>query len=132
VTIECRVLSDAWDEPMELAVCDLSPFGMWLECPFPLHLGDEVVAHLYPPGERAIVAHAIVVRSSLAAGVGGMALEFIELSPGGFEILSAFLAGRPPRISRAARLLRAGHLSLVKDECLEVTDEEVEEMAANG
>ncbi len=45
VRIECDVLAADWDEPVQLEMSNLSEYGLQLDTPYPLAVGQEVALH---------------------------------------------------------------------------------------
>ncbi len=116
VHVECDVVSSWWDEPVTHLVTDLSPHGLWLEAPFPLEPGEELVVCFRPPrwGDRPeIQAFGAVRRVELRRRTddprgSGMGIELLDLAPGDEEALAEALRGLPPPLpnERVPRLAR--------------------------
>jgi len=103
VQVECEVLSECWDEPVLLQTSDLSPFGAWIETPFPLDIGAELLLTFRPPrwAERRIVCLADVVRVALRRRrrerrLSGMGVRFTDMAGEVQVALSDVLVGMPP------------------------------------
>jgi len=105
VSLECAVISDWWDEPVPHLVTNLTPHGLWIETPFPLEIGDEMIVSFTPPRwrrDREIVTCGAVRRVDLRrreAG-GGMGIEFLDLGEGERSELTATLRGLPPPLPK--------------------------------
>ncbi len=110
VQLDCDVISELWDEPIPHVVTDLSPEGAWVETPFPLEVGSQMLVSFTPPRwrpDRSLVCLADVRqvrlgrRSSDPCGAG-MGLEFRGLSPRQGDELRATLRGLPPPLPPGA------------------------------
>ncbi len=102
--LPCEVLSDVWEEPLELQARDLSTLGVWLETDLPLDPGDLVVIGLQLPDDpEEHLVSGIVRRAELHDTDGcpsGMAVEFDRLDPPTIRALERSLAKRPPALPR--------------------------------
>jgi hypothetical protein len=107
VQVECDVVSDHWDEPVPLLATDMSPFGLWLETPFPLEIGEELVIAFTPPGlHDELVAIAEVRRVALRRRrtdppVSGMGVAFTDVEAVAESGIEQGLQGLPPPLPRA-------------------------------
>ena len=102
VRVACEVVSHYSDEPAPLTVTNLSPYGMWLETPLPLHLGAEVVVSFSPPRWRGRelmvfgrVARINSGRRRRDRGSLGMGVEFADLTAAQTELMRSCLRGLP-------------------------------------
>ncbi len=109
VELPCDLVSRYLDEPLLYWATDLSPFGLWLETPVPMQLGEQVVLSFQPAvwwPSREITVFAEVVRvtngrrASARPARTGMGLEFLDLDFNEQRALSAWLRGRPPPLPR--------------------------------
>ncbi|MEZ4437537.1 MAG: PilZ domain-containing protein [Polyangiaceae bacterium] len=83
--VTCEVVSHYWDEAVEHAVHDLSPFGAFVDTPFPLHPGAELVLCFSPPAGDPLtvfaeVKRAVTGRRKSDRGRLGMAVEFTDIT----------------------------------------------------
>jgi hypothetical protein len=127
VQVECDVLSEQWDEPVPLLATDLSPFGLWLETPFPLEVGEELVLSFTPPNlDDELVAMAEVRRVALRRRrtdppVSGMGIAFTDVEAVAASGIEQALEGLPPPLPRARP---AVHRELVfEDEVVTLCEE---------
>lgn len=112
VDIECQLVADVWDVPIDHRVMDLSSQGMWLACDYPLHVGEEVVVTLTPPARDAAAREPVFLfgrvcrvamhRRANEQKQAGMAIQFVHDDPATAERLAAALVGIPPKL-RASR-----------------------------
>lgn len=107
VHVECDVVSRWWDEPVPLLATDLSPFGLWLESPFPLEVGDEMVLELRPPRWSGpdLQVFGAVRRVSLRRRASdprssGMGIEFLDLRAEDAAELTRAVRGLPPPLPK--------------------------------
>lgn len=111
VAIDCQLECDSWDGPVQLPVTDLSDEGLWIETPFALDRGEELVVSFTlpdsPSGERlwaiAQVARVGLWRRRNDPHRAGMGLVFTYCDFGDQRRLSASLRGRPPRLPLARK-----------------------------
>ncbi|MDH5491034.1 MAG: PilZ domain-containing protein [Myxococcales bacterium] len=110
VAIECEVASDFWDGLLSLTMGDLSPEGAWLDCPYPLHVGELLTIGFCAPrsGERlAVLGEVRRVqlgrRASDTMARSGMGVLFDYISADDREMLRAALCGMPPPLPPIAR-----------------------------
>jgi len=109
VELPCELISSYVDAPLLYWATDLSPFGIWLETPLPMQLGEQVVVCFEPPvwwtgreitvfAEVARVTHGRqrAARRGEPQQLSGMGLEFLDLSTHERRALTAWLRGRPP------------------------------------
>lgn len=106
VDIPIQLVTRHVDEPLIYWATDLSPFGMWIETPFPMQLHDSMVV-CFKPGvcwsSRALHIFASVERVSRAAGVSGdsgMGLSFDDITAHEQRALSGWLRWRPPPLPK--------------------------------
>lgn len=102
VEIPCDVVSGYVDEPLLYWATDLSPYGLWLETSFPMHIGEQLVVCFQPPvwwPGREISVFAEVTRSAHGRS-HGMGLEFLDLGEHEGRALNSWLRGRPPPLPR--------------------------------
>ena len=109
VDTRCEIVADLWDVPIEHEIRDLSEQGMWVECLYPLEVGDEIVVALHPPGEGEPV-HALgrvrrvhLGRRKSDPQGAGMGVEFLHVEERSQGRLSKALQGIPPRLERTTR-----------------------------
>lgn len=99
VDITCEMVSPRSDDPIAARATDLSPFGLWVEAPCRLAVGERVVVCLHPPRtDSEVIAFAKVARvgaSRTVDGVVGIGLE-LELAEEERAALAAALHGLPP------------------------------------
>ncbi|MEZ4440475.1 MAG: PilZ domain-containing protein [Polyangiaceae bacterium] len=105
VEIPCGIVSRYVDEPLLYWATDLSPFGLWLEAPAPMQVGEQVVVCFEPMvwwGRRELTIFAEVSRVAWdrERGTRGMGLEFLDITPHEQRALSAWLRGRPPQLPK--------------------------------
>ena len=106
VEIPVELSSSYWDGKLTLVSSDLSGSGVFVECPLPLEVGDEVeVRFLAPSISLPFELSGRVHRVSLPrrrgdAGRSGMGIAFTEMSATTREILEYLLEGLPPRLPR--------------------------------
>ncbi|MEZ4326469.1 MAG: PilZ domain-containing protein [Polyangiales bacterium] len=108
VDIECQLVSDFWDVPIEHHVLDLSSQGMWLSCDYPLHVGEEVVVELTPPARDPSAREPLFLfgrvcrvqmqRRKHEDHKAGMAIQFFHDSELTADRLAAALVGIPPKL----------------------------------
>ena len=113
VELPCDLVSRYLDQPLLYWATDLSPFGLWLETPLPMQLGEQVVLCFQPSHWRGreITVFAEVVRvangrraeADAATRTTGMGLEFVDLGFDEERALRAWLFGRPPPLPRRRR-----------------------------
>lgn len=107
VVIDCALRSTRWSGELSLPATDLSVTGIWVETPFALTLGEELIVSFTPPRcaepekvwAAARVARVGVSRYRGEAGVlPGMGLQFTYCSDRHLRVLARALAGCPPRL----------------------------------
>lgn len=99
VHLPCDVIGTEWEDPVAHVATDLSPYGCWLDTPFPLRPETEVALTFRPPrwhSNREIVTFARVRRRARTGARRGMGLEFLDLSTGEQDELRQALHGLPP------------------------------------
>jgi len=99
VHVNCDVITKDWEEPSKHLATDLSPFGCWIDTPFPLAPESEVVLAFTPPrwqpmGE--VVTFARVRRRIRTGPRRGMGLEFLDVSRPDIAAMTRSLRGLPP------------------------------------
>lgn len=111
VKLECNLESESWDGIVVLPATDLSGEGLWLESPYALDEGEEVVVSFALPGEGEpgrVWAIAEVARVGLWRRRGddvrppGMGLAFTYFSEDDRVRLHRALADLPPPIPTSA------------------------------
>jgi hypothetical protein len=105
VELPCDLVSRYLDEPLLYWATDLSPFGLWLETPLPMQLGEQVVlsfqpAVWWPTREITVFAEVVRVTNGRRSPRTGMGLEFLDLDENEERSLGAWLRGRPPPLPR--------------------------------
>jgi hypothetical protein len=106
VGLECALQSDLWDGLVSLAVSNVSNEGVWIDTPYTLEPGEELVLSFLPPGARqgeevwavAEVARVGLWRRRLDPWPAGMGLTFRYLSHVDRRFLARSLVGYPPRL----------------------------------
>lgn len=70
------------DEPVDVQLRDLSPFGVGVETALDLSPGDEVVVCFSPPGRRELMVFGEIRRRRLGASPdeGGLGIEFVDIT----------------------------------------------------
>lgn len=108
VELPCDVVSHYADAPAPHVASDVSPFGVWLDTPMPLHPGSEVVLGFRPPryeGPEMLVfgtvARVVTGRRRGDRGRLGMAVEFRDMTDEQRSTLAQSLVGVPPRLDRS-------------------------------
>ncbi len=105
VQLPCELVSRYVDQPLLYWATDLTPYGLWLETPFPMELGEEVVLCITPGiwwNQRELMLFAEVTRISTSRDQGerGMGLEFLDATPHERRALEAWLRNRPPPLPK--------------------------------
>lgn len=107
VRLRCEIVSCVWDEPKQLPLTELSPYGAWVETLLPLHPGTDVVITFKPPGwsGREISAFArvrriVTGRRRADRAPLGMGLELLDVDFDDRIRLAACMRGIPPRLKR--------------------------------
>jgi hypothetical protein len=111
LTVDCNLESDGWGGSVVLQATDVSDEGLWLETPYALEPGEELVVSFPLPGDPAAepvwaiaeVARVGMWRRREDAHPHGMALVFTYCSQEDLNRLSDSLYGRPPRLPPSAR-----------------------------
>jgi hypothetical protein len=106
VGLECSVACELWDGSLPLFATDVSHEGLWIDTPYPLDEGDEVVLSFTPPGARpnddvwalAEVARVGMIEPWQTAFPPGMGLSFTYLNAVDRRFLIDALVGHPPRL----------------------------------
>jgi len=101
--VPCDLVRRTWDQPVRHRVTEMSPHGVWIQTSFPLRVGEQVVLSFAPPRGRQpseMTVFAQVTRSVRPCKregkpVGGMALEFIDLTKTERRTLQRGLRGLP-------------------------------------
>ena len=119
VDLPCDVVSRHVDQPLLYWATDLTSDGIWLQTPFPMRPGDEVVVCIHPAvwwPSRELILFAEVVRSHCAGDTGlqgdGMGLRFTDITGHEQRALDSWLRGRPPRLPRRRQRQAHGRLHL--------------------
>jgi hypothetical protein len=110
VRLECALQSDLWDGLVSLESSNVSDEGVWLDTPYALDLGEELVLSFLPPGARhgqeiwavAEVARVGLWRRRLDPWPAGIGLTFRYVSALDRRFLARSLVGFPPPL-RARR-----------------------------
>lgn len=105
VDIPCELVSHHVDEPLLYWATDLTPYGLWLETPFPMALGDKVVVCFAPTvwwPNRELMIFAEVTRIGIGRSVAarGMGLDFLDITLHEQRALGGWLHRRPPPLPR--------------------------------
>ncbi len=103
VDMPCEVISNYVDEPLLYWATDLSPYGLWLDTPFPMAGREQVVVCFKPPvwwPGRELTLFAEVIRSTAGQTGTGMGLVFLDITVHERRALSAWLRGRPPPLPK--------------------------------
>ncbi len=106
VGLECALQSDLWDGLVSMPISDVSHEGVWIDTPYVLEPGEELVLSLLPPGACpgeevwavAEVARVGLWRRRLDRWPTGMGLTFRYLSQVDRRFLTRSLVGHPPRL----------------------------------
>lgn len=106
VRLECQVQSAFWDGEVDLLATDVSPLGLWLDCPLPLEPGESLRLAFRLPGAAPFVTGAEVARAGLLrrrndSSRAGMGLSFTGLPEATRDRLAAQLRGLPPPLPGA-------------------------------
>jgi len=115
LSMECNVECDAWEGSLVLQASDVSDEGLWIDTPYSLEQGEELVVSFPLPGEPdaervwaiAEVARVGMWRRRRDAYPAGMGLVFTYCSQEDLNRLSNSLYGRPPRLPSALLHRRA-------------------------
>ena len=106
VDIPIALVTRHIDEPLLYWATDLSPYGMWVETPFPMQLGESLVV-CFRPGvcwpSRELQVFASVERASWASGkkqASGMGLNFDDITAHEQRALRGWLRWRPPPLPK--------------------------------
>ena len=102
--VPCELVRRTWDRPVRHRVTEMSPHGVWIQTTFPLRVGEQVVLSFAPPRGRqpreltvfAEVTRAVRPNKRAGMPLGGMALEFIDLSKPERRLLQRSLQALPP------------------------------------
>jgi hypothetical protein len=104
VVLDCGLQNELWDGIVALRASDLSQEGLWLDTPFALDPGEELVVSFVPPGESqelwacAQVARVGMWRRDSDPWPVGMGLTFTYVSSTDRRYLARALMGHPPRL----------------------------------
>ena len=97
------LISQHWDEPIELTATDISPGGLFIPSDLLLDVGEPVVACFKVPGHKeefqlfGDVIWVALPRRASDLGVAGMAVEFVKTRPlERLTIRQAFRGVPPP------------------------------------
>jgi hypothetical protein len=109
LSVECCVECDAWEGSVVFDASDVSDEGLWLDTPYALAPGEELVVSFPLPGDPdaervwaiAEVARVGMWRRRQDAYPAGMGLVFTYCSQEDLNRLSNALYGRPPRLPNA-------------------------------
>ena len=104
VELPCELVSSYVDVPLLYWATDLTPYGLWLETPMPMQLGEQVVVCFKPHvwwSSRELMLFAEVTRVSSCRGQDrGMGLEFLDISAHERRALEVWLRRRPPPLPK--------------------------------
>jgi hypothetical protein len=111
VALECDLHSNVWDGTVALSATDISNEGLWIETPYALCEGEELVVSFELPGTRengrfwavAEVARVGLFRRQRDDQPSGMGLVFTYFCQDDRLRLRAALQGRPPPLPACAR-----------------------------
>lgn len=109
VNLAAEVVSDLWDEPIPHRIRDLSPGGLFIDTPYPLDVGAELVLELCPPGEAEPVylfgrVRRVELRRRRDEQPGaGMGVELLGTPDHVIESIRDSLVGLPPPLPRKSR-----------------------------
>lgn len=109
VNLAAEVVCDLWDEPIPHRVRDLSPGGLFIDTPYPLDVGAELVLELCPPGEPEPIylfgrVRRVELRRRREEHPGaGMGIELLGTPERVEEALRDSLIGLPPPLPRRSR-----------------------------
>ncbi len=109
VNLAAEVVSDLWDEPIPHRIRDLSPGGLFIDTPYPLDVGAELVLELCPPGEPEPVylfgrVRRVELRRRRDERPGaGMGVELLGTPDHVIESIRDSLVGLPPPLPRKSR-----------------------------
>jgi hypothetical protein len=101
VSLECDVHSAYWEGAVPFLASDLSVHGIWLDSPFTLEVGQEVLLSFVPPGSSntPVLVTATIARVGAPDGQpSGMGLAFTSMRDSDRTLLARCLEGRPPRL----------------------------------
>jgi hypothetical protein len=99
------VITSQWEDPSPHLVTDLSPYGCWIDTPFPLMPETDVVLAFTPPRweEGEVVTFARVTHRVRSGARRGMGLEFLDVSKPVVDALKQSLHGLPPPLATRRR-----------------------------
>jgi hypothetical protein len=108
LSLECALQSELWDGLVSFGATDVSEEGLWVDTPYALDLGEELVLSFLPPGAPpgqelwavAEVARVGLWRRRSDPGPPGMGLAFRYVSAVDRRFLARALVGHPPRLPR--------------------------------
>jgi PilZ domain len=111
VAVECDLHSNVWDGTVALEATDISNEGLWIETPYALSEGEELVVSFDLPGARengrfwavAEVARVGLFRRQSDEQPSGMGLVFTYFCEADRLRLRAALQGRPPPLPACVR-----------------------------
>ncbi|MBW2463882.1 MAG: PilZ domain-containing protein [Deltaproteobacteria bacterium] len=124
VHLTCDVIGTEWEDPVSHLVTDLSPYGCWLDTPFPLRPETEVALSFTPPRwhpQQELLTFARVRRRARTGPRRGMGLEFLDLSAEETADMRMALRGLPPPL--ATRQKRPGREFVWVDSLLTWTED---------
>jgi hypothetical protein len=106
VGLQCELITNRWDFPVQSQCSDLSELGMKLETTFPLEDGDDVVLSFTTPHFDEVLTVFAKVRhvhrraAHEVTGEKGVGLEFSSMSMRENLLLAAALRGIPPALPK--------------------------------
>lgn len=110
VDMSVAILGDSFGRAMPHQATELSETGVWVECDYPLSVGERVTVSLTPPSsDEPMVLHgsvrrvAIRRRQSDPQRGAGMAIAFHHFTDAHEELLAESLHGIPPKLPAKRR-----------------------------
>lgn len=97
-----ELISQFWDEPIEMQATDISPGGLFIPADILLESGEPVVACFNLPGHKqefqlfGDVVWVAIPRRATDIGPPGMAIEFVKTTPIERLSIRQSLRGVPP------------------------------------
>jgi len=97
-----ELISQFWDEPIEMTATDISPAGLFIPSDILLETGEPIVACFNLPGHKlefqlfGDVIWVALPRRATDIGPSGMAIEFIKTTPMERLSIRQSLRGVPP------------------------------------
>jgi hypothetical protein len=97
-----ELISQYWDEPIEMLATDISPGGLFIPADILLESGEPIVACFNMPGHKqefqlfGDVVWVALPRRAADRGPSGMAIEFVKTTPLERMSIRSSLRGVPP------------------------------------